>query len=272
MREIWKPIVWYEGRYEVSSLGRVRIVKSGKIMSPFSGGSGGLKVSLWDGSRKTNWRIAVLVADAFIPNPLGLRYVIHKDGDPMNDRVDNIIRCEANKRPDEEWRPVTRDGYCDLYEVSSLGRLRRLKHQRLEFLSPILSNRGTRLLYHLRNNENGITIRAEELVADAFIQPSSGKYIRFLDGNKYNCSAYNLLIEDRIHQNGKTRKICVGRTKPVQLFKNGEYITTFNKAGDAARYTGISYVFVSACINGKIPEYNGYEFKVVQKGIQHEPQ
>ena len=34
-KETWKPVVGYEGLYEVSSKGKVRSLKTGRILKPF---------------------------------------------------------------------------------------------------------------------------------------------------------------------------------------------------------------------------------------------
>lgn len=71
MREEWRPVVGYEGRYEVSSLGRVRRVK---IIFPSKKKHGYMQVSLVDkaGVRRS-LRLHRIVAEAFIPNPEELR-------------------------------------------------------------------------------------------------------------------------------------------------------------------------------------------------------
>ena len=82
MREIWKPVVGYEGLYEVSNLGRVRRVK---IIEPSRKKHGYMQISLTgsDGVRKS-FRLHRLVAEAFIPNPDGKPQVNHKDEDTEN--------------------------------------------------------------------------------------------------------------------------------------------------------------------------------------------
>lgn len=67
MEEKWKPIRYYEGLYEVSSLGRVKSFWKGELlMKPIINDSGYLRVFLRkDGSSKT-YRIHRLVAEAFI--------------------------------------------------------------------------------------------------------------------------------------------------------------------------------------------------------------
>lgn len=111
MEEIWKPVVGYEGLYEVSSLGRVKslaryskpynnhgtICRSRireRIMKGTPDEDGYLEVALTDpeGIQKY-YRINRLVAIAFIPNPDNLPFVNHKDECKTNNIVDNLEWC-----------------------------------------------------------------------------------------------------------------------------------------------------------------------------------
>ena len=92
MREIWKPVVGYEGHYEVSNYGDVASIKScaRRVLSKLKQRSGHLGVPLCLDGIKTRHRIHVLVAEAFIgPRPPGLE-VRHLDGDPTDNRVSNL--------------------------------------------------------------------------------------------------------------------------------------------------------------------------------------
>lgn len=106
--EIWKPVLGYEGLYEVSSYGRVksvdRYVKAcyekyrlhkGKVLSPAKDRYGYLSVVLsYNGKHKTI-TVHILVAQAFIPNPDDLPIINHKDEDKTNNRVENLEWCTA---------------------------------------------------------------------------------------------------------------------------------------------------------------------------------
>lgn len=113
MTEEWKDIQGYEGKYEVSNLGRVRsldhmmhrfdsrmgieisyIVK-GRILRQARSIDGYPIINLNTGGRGTGHthRIHALVARAFIPNPGNLPEVNHKDEDKTNNRADNLEWC-----------------------------------------------------------------------------------------------------------------------------------------------------------------------------------
>ena len=95
MKEVWKPVVGYEGLYEVSNLGRVRRVK---IIEPSRKKHGYMQISLTgsDGVRKS-FRLHRLVAEAFIPNPDGKPQVNHKDEDTENNRARNLEWATAEE-------------------------------------------------------------------------------------------------------------------------------------------------------------------------------
>ena len=94
--EEWKTIEAFPN-YAVSNLGRVKriLTCTGKpiedrVLSPYIGWRGARMVNLSDKGRHHSLRIARLVATAFLPNPDRRRVVLHKDGDILNDRLDNL--------------------------------------------------------------------------------------------------------------------------------------------------------------------------------------
>lgn len=92
-REEWRPVVGYEGRYEVSSLGRVRCSRTGHILKQQQAnkGNGSYKVKIYLAGRQRNHTITRLVAGAFLGEPpqKGMN-VYHKDNDAANNRPDNL--------------------------------------------------------------------------------------------------------------------------------------------------------------------------------------
>lgn len=103
--EAWKYIPGYEGLYEASTHGRIRTVE-GKVTHTNRHGerrwksrvmkgrgdrhSPGKRVSLWkDGSRK-DYLVARLIALTFLGEPQQGFTVNHKDGDRMNNRIENL--------------------------------------------------------------------------------------------------------------------------------------------------------------------------------------
>lgn len=105
--EIWKPVMGYEGLYEVSNLGRVRSLErwrnakngskslhKGKVMKNHYADNGYIRVLLNDGVEKKRHLIHRLVAQAFLPNPDNLPIVNHKDENKSNNSVDNLEWCD----------------------------------------------------------------------------------------------------------------------------------------------------------------------------------
>ena len=95
--EEWKPVVGFEGLYEVSNLGNVRSIQFHgkrriKELSQFSDKLGYRRVKLrkWDDSIAGSFQVHRLVAMSFIPNPDNKPQVDHIDTNPSNNRVDNL--------------------------------------------------------------------------------------------------------------------------------------------------------------------------------------
>lgn len=94
MEEIWKNLQEPFEDYQVSTLGRVRSFKAGKLGHILSVQvvKGYSSVALFDSITKKNkhMRIHRLVAEAFIENPSNYSDVNHKDRDKSNNRIDNL--------------------------------------------------------------------------------------------------------------------------------------------------------------------------------------
>lgn len=137
MVEQWRPVVGWEGLYEVSDMGRVRSTDSivderdrwggvrsravkGRILSTTPVKRHGYpRLTLSRNGRRRPVKVATLVAEAFIgPRPAGME-VCHWDGDRVNSRLCNLrydtpranrmdsIRhgTWANQNTDKEWCP-----------------------------------------------------------------------------------------------------------------------------------------------------------------------
>ena len=92
MKEEWKSIPNYE-KYEISNWGRVRkIIKNGyKFCNLRKNKKGYLLISLWNkkyGIKTLS--IHRLVAKEFIPNPLNLPQVNHKNEIKIDNKVNNL--------------------------------------------------------------------------------------------------------------------------------------------------------------------------------------
>lgn len=88
MEEIWKRIEEYPN-YEVSNMGRVKNVNRNIILTPLDNGKGYKYVQLWKGGRH-KYYIHRLVANSFIPNPENRTEVDHINGDPSDNRAENL--------------------------------------------------------------------------------------------------------------------------------------------------------------------------------------
>lgn len=98
MKEIWKDVVGYEGRYKVSSFGRVLstgVYLDGRIYEPKlikqrKDIGGYMTVALYRGRIGKTFKVHRLVAMSFIPNPNNLPYVDHINTSRIDNRVENL--------------------------------------------------------------------------------------------------------------------------------------------------------------------------------------
>ena len=109
MEEIWKPVVGYEGLYEVSNVGRVkgldRQVRTkggglkfwkGKLLKPALNTGGYPFVGLCKDGVRTSMQVHTLIMDTFVgPRPKGFE-VCHNDNDRSHSVLSNL-RYDSRK-------------------------------------------------------------------------------------------------------------------------------------------------------------------------------
>ena len=94
MIEEWKDIQGYEGRYLVSSLGRIYSKIHKKILKPSISHHGYLRIMLFNGQGGyKKYAIHRLVANAFIENLCKYSEINHINENPSDNRVENLEWC-----------------------------------------------------------------------------------------------------------------------------------------------------------------------------------
>jgi len=90
--ETWKPVVGYEGLYQVSDFGEVislnyKHTGQSRVLKPMKDRKGYLNVNLYKNGKKKRQLVHRLVAQAFIDNPDNLPEVNHIDENKENNKV-----------------------------------------------------------------------------------------------------------------------------------------------------------------------------------------
>ena len=161
----------------------------------------------------------------------------------------------------EEWRDIK--NYEGFYEVSNMGRIRRVKryHGRTGVIKPQLNGRG---YLHVRLSKNNkVEIRlVHRIVGEAFLQPDATRlYINHIDGQKDNNMADNLewctAKENYAHAvNVLGFKAARGFRKPNTKLSTEQVeairlLAQTNKQKDIAEAFGVSRSLVSFIIRNK---------------------
>lgn len=112
MKEIWKDIKGYEGKYMVSNLGRVlslpRKSKRGKSQTSVKGGiicpslvgrknNAYLSVTLRNGSSPKSFKVHRLVITAFVCNKEKKEQINHINGIKTDNRLENLEWCTRSE-------------------------------------------------------------------------------------------------------------------------------------------------------------------------------
>jgi hypothetical protein len=91
--EIWKNIEGYEGLYQISNLGRVKLIKSGKIINSTLGFNKYYLITLRKNGKPKSFRLHRLICQSFIDNLENKPYVNHKNGIKTDNSLENLEWC-----------------------------------------------------------------------------------------------------------------------------------------------------------------------------------
>lgn len=296
--EVWRDVVGFEGLYMVSSLGRIvalekyannrfkDVRKPPRLLSPVVQEDGSLKIMLSKSGKICSRRIPTMVAEAFLPKPSPEAFIRRKNGNPSDNRIENIewampkdrhAEFDASSLEGEEWRDVTEfEGF---YQVPSLGRVKSLakvvRTVRGSFktqdriLVPFLAASGYPCVSLVKDKAKRKRY-IHRLVGTAFLpNPDALPEIDHINTDRTDNRACNLRwCSRRANQNNPlTRKHASDALKgklnnptsrPVVLLKDGELVETFPSIAETARRGHSRHIVSVSCKEGIV--YDGYRW------------
>jgi len=134
MTEKWKPVTGWEGLYDVSDHGRVRSwsrYKKGACLALAPEKDGYLVSQFAADGRKEQFKVHQIVLREFVgPCPDGMQ-VSHKDGDPANNRLSNLLyetpKANTARQRDHGTAKIGAQNHNSVLTPDIVKRIRRLK-------------------------------------------------------------------------------------------------------------------------------------------------
>jgi hypothetical protein len=223
-----------ETDYDINEQGEIYSHKTNKTLTGTVYNTGYKMVRLTTKEGKKGYAVHRLVAETFIPNPDNLPIVNHKDGNKLNNCVDNLewvtqsenrvhaIKTEISKlatgkrikidldNSDKDWKQYQNTNYM----VSKDGEVYNTKTNIILKQTP---NKSGYIRYTLRINNQNVSKQAHILVMEVWGNQEilSNQVVNHKDGNKTNNNIENLEVvsksENTIHACYQLNKL----VKPV---------------------------------------------------------
>lgn len=236
------------------------------------------------GGKSRTIKIHRMVAETFLPQPIGKTIVNHIDGDTYNYKLTNLewatakensqhaidagLKKSGNQKinkyienlKEEEWKRLAE--YPN-YLISNYGRIMNIRTKRL--LKPYADNCGGYLCVSLWKNNRGAVKRIHQLVYIIFHEDNNlnGYVINHVDGNKKN--NYYLNLEKITYKENNLHAVYQIKTnksaKPVlQLDNNRNVIEEYPSIAAAEKQLKINGISRAVRKGGRAGGYY-WEFK-----------
>ena len=162
----------------------------------------------------------------------------------------------------EVWKDVL--GYEGLYQVSSLGRVKRLHKNGKENILTGKKDKDGYTEIILSKSRKKKYFRLHRIVADAFIpNPANKPQINHKDRDKQNNTVANLEwvtgSENVLHTFATGRRV---HKRPVlQYTRNMELVSSWDSIREAGRTLKIAENNINACCHGRFPTAGGFVWR-----------
>ena len=245
MEEIWKDVKGFEGRYQVSNMGRVRsldrttIDKVGRVhhtrgmilKDSLNNWRGYYRVSLSDGHRNyTHYEVHRLVALHFVPGYEEGLVVNHKNEIKTDNRAENLEWCTQGYNL--KYSDVIGWKRKPVYQYDLDGNFIQ-KHKCCAVAEKMMGARKGAMVYVMYESKVGMW-RGYRW---SFDFRTKGQWENILKTHK---SSYKPI---------------------VQLNDDGSEVRRFNTASEAAKMMGVSVAAISNCAKGKTKKAAGYNWR-----------
>lgn len=292
MCEQWKPVIGYEGFYEVSNLGRVLSLprntvpwvdesekhRRGKLLSVSRN-----TVCLCKNNIREVLALKDIVLQAFVDSSIKHFNVDYIDGDKSNCSLHNLKIKDVSSYSNEVWKDI--EGY-EKYQISNYGRIRIKSHCQTYIRSDTgkecVRQYGYKIMKLSESTsgyyqidlciDNTVSTRlVHRLVAQAFIpNPDKLPWVNHKDLNKKNNYYTNLewtTEKENVNhaiETGAFRYPEKGKRRPPRPLYCIELDATFKNIKEAAEAIGSSYQYLIDRMKAGLP-CHGYTFKDIDE-------
>lgn len=116
-----REIKGYEGIYAISKTATIINLKTNKIRTPSIGNHGYHSVDLYKNNQRKTFLVHRLMAETFLDNHESKKTVNHKDGNKINNTLDNLEWASYSENHKHSYTDLGRKAYME-------GRFGRLNH------------------------------------------------------------------------------------------------------------------------------------------------
>lgn len=287
--EIWKSVTNFD-KYLVSNLGRVMIVRTGKLITPYIANEY-LKFNFSDndGNMK-NLFIHRMVGLAFIPNLDQKPTINHLNKIRNDNRVENLVWAtnkEQNahkfsvKPPEKKRTTIAKTDLSEfenevwkdiedhpLYKVSNYGRIKYTTQT--TGITRITEGRTTPGGYKvcsIKLDKGKKELLIHRLVANAFLDnPFQKPLVNHKNGIKHDNHLENLEFSTsgENQQHAHDTGLCKSKKEIYQLNEKNEILKIWQSISEAAKNCNVTISSVSHCLRGKSPTAAGFYWSYAQ--------